>query len=188
MFRNDGGKRFQDVTTAGGFGHLQKGHGIAFGDVDNDGQQDVYAVMGGAYPGDAYQNALFVNPGNQNAWVTLVLEGVASNRGAVGALVQVVATGPDGERSIWRTVGTGGSFGSSSLQLEIGLGSSTAIDRVEVHWPNTESTREVFRGLEPRAFYRLREGAKAPQRLERQRFPLGAKKEVEERPDHEPHH
>ena len=33
---------FQDVTTSGGFGHLQKGHGIAFGDIDNDGDQDVY--------------------------------------------------------------------------------------------------------------------------------------------------
>jgi hypothetical protein len=29
MFRNDGGKRFQDVTTPGGFGQLQKGHGLA---------------------------------------------------------------------------------------------------------------------------------------------------------------
>src|SRR5204862_289197 len=33
MFRNNEGKSFQDVTTSGGFGHLQKGHGIAFGDV-----------------------------------------------------------------------------------------------------------------------------------------------------------
>jgi hypothetical protein len=28
MFRDDGGRRFQDVTTGGGFGHLQKGHSI----------------------------------------------------------------------------------------------------------------------------------------------------------------
>ena len=45
MFRNAEGRRFQDVTTAGGFGHLQKGHGISFADLNNDGQQDIYEVM-----------------------------------------------------------------------------------------------------------------------------------------------
>ena len=42
---------------------MQKGHAVAFADFDNDGDQDIYAVMGGAYSGDNYRNALFVNPG-----------------------------------------------------------------------------------------------------------------------------
>ena len=62
MFRNDGGKRFQEVTTAGNFGHLQKGHGIAFADVDNDGDQDVFEKMGGAYQADRAYSVLFENP------------------------------------------------------------------------------------------------------------------------------
>ena len=37
MFRNRGGNRFENVTMAGGFGHLQKGHGVSFADLDNDG-------------------------------------------------------------------------------------------------------------------------------------------------------
>ncbi|MGH9630613.1 MAG: FG-GAP repeat domain-containing protein, partial [Bryobacteraceae bacterium] len=82
MFRNAGGKRFQDVTTSGGFGHLQKGHAISFGDLDNDGDQDVYAVMGGAFPGDAFRNVLFANPGHGNSWITLDLIGTRSNRDA----------------------------------------------------------------------------------------------------------
>src|SRR4029079_15619230 len=45
MFRNAEGKLFQDVTTSGGFGHLQKGHGVSFGDLDNDGDQDIYSVI-----------------------------------------------------------------------------------------------------------------------------------------------
>ena len=49
MFRNAEGKFFQDVTTSGGFGHLQKGHAVAFGDIDNDGNLDVFEVIGGAY-------------------------------------------------------------------------------------------------------------------------------------------
>ena len=74
MFRNDGGRTLPGRDRLGGFGHLQKGHGISFGDVDNDGDQDVFAVMGGAFSGDVFQNALFANPGHGNAWVTLRLE------------------------------------------------------------------------------------------------------------------
>ena len=48
MFRNDGGRRFVDVTAATGTGHLQKGHGVAFADLDNDGDQDVFANVGGS--------------------------------------------------------------------------------------------------------------------------------------------
>jgi hypothetical protein len=73
MFRNAAGRRFEDVTAAGGFGHLQKGHGIAFGDIDNDGDQDIYAVMGGAYAGDVYPNVLSENPGTPHHWLTLEL-------------------------------------------------------------------------------------------------------------------
>ena len=51
MYRNSEGARFEDVTFSGGFGHVQKGHGIAFGDYDRDGDQDVFAQMGGLLPG-----------------------------------------------------------------------------------------------------------------------------------------
>ena len=63
MFRNDTGRRFQDVTTAGNFGHLQKGHAIAWGDVDNDGDEDIFELMGGAYQADRAYSALYENPG-----------------------------------------------------------------------------------------------------------------------------
>ena len=46
-FYNHGGARFEDVTYSSGMGHIQKGHGIAFADLDNDGDQDIYVVMGG---------------------------------------------------------------------------------------------------------------------------------------------
>ncbi len=65
MYRNVEGRRFDDVTFAGGFGHLQKGHGVAFGDIDNDGDQDLFEEMGGAYPYDTYTNALYENPGRR---------------------------------------------------------------------------------------------------------------------------
>jgi hypothetical protein len=156
MFRNDGGRRFQDVTTSGGFGNLQKGHGISFGDIDNDGDQDIYENMGGAVSGDVYHNVLYLNPGNSNHWVTLKLEGVQSNRAAIGARIRVIVRGVSGEHSYYKTVGTGGSFGASPLRQEIGLGQAQSISAVEIFWPRTGRT-QVLNELEMNRFYKVKE-------------------------------
>ena len=144
MLLNDGKGRFVDVTAASGTGSLQKGHGVALADMDNDGDQDIYAVMGGAYQGDNYHNLFFQNPGNWgNHWTTLQLQGVQSPRCAIGARIRTTVKTPNGTRDIHNVVGTGGSFGSSSLRQEIGLGDATAIVQVEVTWPTTMA-KEVF--------------------------------------------
>ncbi len=162
MFRNDAAKRFQDVTTSGGFGNLQKGHGIAWGDIDNDGDQDIFEELGAAWPADVAAHSLFLNPGHGGHWVTLVLEGVQDNAQAIGARVRVVVQRTDGsEWSLYRTVGTGGSFGSSSIQQEIGLGDARRIVRVEVFWPAAGRT-EVFQDVPMDQFVRLREGDPEP--------------------------
>ena len=63
---------------------LPKGHGIAFADLDNDGDEDIFVVMGGAVPGDRQTARLFENPGNGNDWLSLRLVGEKSNRAAIG--------------------------------------------------------------------------------------------------------
>ena len=168
MFRNDRARIFQDVTTAGGFGHLQKGHAVAFADMDNDGDQDVYTVMGGAYAGDVYQNALFANPGNDHAWVTLDLVGAESNRSAIGARIAVRTEGPDGPNEFHRVVGTGGSFGSSSLRQEIGIGTADRISAVEINWP--AGSTQVFSDVPMRRTHRIHEGSPDLQTLD---LPVG---------------
>ena len=119
MFRNVSGRKFEEVTLPGGFGHLQKGHGTAFADLDRDGDEDIFMVLGGAYQGDKFTSVLFENPGwPDNAWISLELEGRSANRSAIGARVEVVVADANGApRTLRRTVGTGGSFGSGSLQL-----------------------------------------------------------------------
>lgn len=156
MFRNDGGRRFQDVTTSGGFGQLQKGHGVAFGDIDNDGDQDVYSVVGGAITVDNYHNQLFANPGHGHAWLKLELEGVKSNRPAIGARVKVVVRSPGGERELHRTVGSGGSFGASPFRVELGLADATEVVSAEIRWP--AGGVQTLTGLEPGRAYRIKEG------------------------------
>ena len=174
MFRNDGGKRFQDVTTSGGFGNLQKGHGVSFGDINNDGEQDIYENMGGAVSSDLYHNVLYENPGHGNHWVTLKLEGVKSNRGAIGARVRVVVNSATGEHSYYKTVSTGGSFGASPLRQEIGLGQAQSIARIEIFWPCTGKT-QVIAGLAMDRFYKVREDQTQAQPWNLKSFPLATK-------------
>jgi hypothetical protein len=172
MFRNDGGKRFQDVTTSGGFGHLQKGHAIAFADVNNDGQQDIYEVMGGAYSGDKYYSVLYANPGHDNHWITLQLQGTNSNRCAIGAKIKVTVKTKAGEaRAIYRTVGSGGSFGANPLRQEIGLGDAKSIKSIEILWPTTGET-QTLPGVTMDTFYKVKEGDSAAVHWPLKAFPF----------------
>ncbi len=135
MLRNDRGQRFQDVTTSGGFGHLQKGHGVAFADIDNDGDQDIYHQLGGFYPGDKFHNALFKNPGHGNRFLYISLIGTKTNRAGYGARIRVTVNSPDGPRTVHRSVGSVSSFGGSPARQEIGLGNATKITSVDIDWP-----------------------------------------------------
>ena len=158
MFRNDSGRRFQDVTTAGDFGHLQKGHGVAFADLRGVGFEDVFEEMGGAQPGDSYESALYRNPGTANHSITLVLEGVRSNRAAFGARIDVSLKGKNGElRHVYRTVGYGASFGGNPLRQHIGLGDAARVTEVTVTWPATGVVDRIHNVAGDRT-YKLREG------------------------------
>jgi hypothetical protein len=147
MYHNQRGKKFADVTTAGGFGHLQKGHGVAFADLDGDGDQDVIVKMGGGFPGDGYGIALFENPGVfQNHCLTVQVAGSRSNRCGIGARIRADITENGEKRSIYRTVCTGGSFGCNPYRQEIGIGKATSVDVLEVSWP-TSGEKQVFQNV-----------------------------------------
>ena len=173
-FRNAGGRFFQDVTTSGGFGHLQKGHGVAFGDLDNDGDQDIYHVVGGAFEADHFRNALYHNPGHGNHWLALKLEGVKSNRPGIGARLKVVVREGGGERAIYKTVRSGGSFGASPLRQEIGLGQAARIERVEIQWPSGGAA-QILGGLEMDRHYTVKEGDPRPVPMTLRPLRLGAR-------------
>ena len=145
MLRNEAGLRFRDITFASGLGHLQKGHGVAFADFDNDGDQDIYHQLGGFFPSDKFHNALFLNPGNTNSMIVLSLTGTTSNRDAVGARIRVDGTSSEGTLQVFRSVGAVSSFGGSPQRQEIGLGSSTKVDQIVIDWPR--SGRHVVRDV-----------------------------------------
>ena len=173
LLRNRDGREFVDVTASSGTGELHKGHGVAFADLDNDGDEDIVAEVGGATPGDSHAMRVFENPGHGNDWIAVKLDGVTTNRSAFGARIAVTVENEGrGRRTIHRQVSTGGSFGASPLEQHIGLGPRAHIVDVEVWWP-ASNTRQHFADVATNQAIRIAERASAYTRIERRRIRLG---------------
>jgi hypothetical protein len=170
MFKNVAGKRFAEICASSGTGHLQKGHGVACGDWNNDGNVDIFIQMGGAVNGDKYHNILFHNPGQGNHWLTVKLIGKKTNRAAIGARIKVVTAG-DKPLTVHRHVSSGSSFGANPLQQTIGLAKADRIALLEITWP-TSGTTQVFRDIAADQFIEITEFAQDYRKLSRKPIPI----------------
>jgi hypothetical protein len=168
LLRNKEGKAFVDITTSSGTGELHKGHGVAFADIDNDGDQDILTVIGGATPGDSHAFRLFENPGQGNDWLRVRLVGVKANRSAIGARLKVNLP----SRSIYRTVGSGGSFGASPLEQHVGLGKSARIESLEILWPGSPQPQK-FIDVPKNQSIEIKQGSTGYTKLQRRPVRLG---------------
>src|SRR5882724_11176047 len=102
--------------------------GVAFGDIDNDG--DVDSVVNDL---DGSPQLLRNDGINTNNTVLIKMIGVKSNRDGIGARVRIVS----GYLTQIDEVHSGGSYLSQSdLRLPFGLEKRTKIDLIEVHWPS----------------------------------------------------
>ncbi|MEP7196900.1 MAG: FG-GAP-like repeat-containing protein [Saprospiraceae bacterium] len=158
LFKNTGKESFVDITIPARVGNLQKGHGVAIADIDNDGDEDIFIEVGGAYEGDDYNNSLYLNPGqNKNNWINIRLMGMETNKSAIGSRIKLSFKENNIERSIYRDVNTGGSFGSSTLRREIGIGTAQNIDEIEITWQKSGKV-QIFKNVKPNQFITLQEG------------------------------
>ena len=142
LFRNLGDGRFEDVSARGGepFKLLDVSRGAAFGDIDNDGDEDV--VVGTA----SGPTRLFVNNiGNKNHWLGLRLIGVAG-RDMLGARVSIVRPSVP---TLWRRSRSDGSYASANdPRVLVGLGTSTAPATVRVQWPDGKMEEWADQGID----------------------------------------
>jgi hypothetical protein len=173
LMRNKDGKSFVDITASSGTGELHKGHGVVFADLERTGHEDILAQTGGAVPADKHAMRVFQNPGNDNDWINVRLNGVKSNRSAVGAQIKITVEN-DGHapRSIYRTVGNTGSFGVNPLEQHIGLGHGAHILTLDVWWPAT-NTRQRFTHVGKNQFIAIQEFARDYTKLKRQPARVG---------------
>jgi len=173
LLRNHDGKYFTDITTSSGTGDLHKGHAVAFADLTSTGNEDIITSIGGATFGDRHALRIFANPGHDNDWIALKLVGTKTNRAAIGAKIKVTVQNDNGEvRSIYRTVGSGASFGASPLEQHIGLGHAATIKSVEVFWP-VSGTHQTFTSVAKNQFLEIKELTNEYVHLDRQPVHFG---------------
>jgi hypothetical protein len=148
LFLGAGNGKLVDVSGQAGacFGEPSVGRGLAAGDLDNDGRIDLLILSQGG------PLAFFHNRSTAGHSLSLRLEGTASNRDAVGALVRVESSG---RVQVAERFGGGSFLSASDGRLHFGLGQATSAS-VEIRWPSGRIDRHD--GLKANAGYRLVEG------------------------------
>ncbi len=163
LMRNNGNGTFTNIIAGSGINASDLGAwNCDAGDFDNDGFVDIFSEMGneiywnngdgtfspgelgfdsggiGDYDNDGFLdvvagNNIYMNNGNANNWFKVDLEGIASNKDAIGARIEIY-----GDWGIQiREVRAGESFDpASSLIAHFGLGTANSIDQVVVKWPS----------------------------------------------------
>jgi tetratricopeptide (TPR) repeat protein len=156
FFRNNGNGTFSDLTRYVGFARPgNKGHGVAFVDLDGTGALDIFAQLGGHYPGDQAYDAFYHNlKASQNHWLEVDLRGVKSNRFGVGAQL----TAKSGDLIVYREVKGSEGFGATNpYRQHFGFGKRAKIDSLEIRWPS--GVTQSFTNLAANQIISVREDA-----------------------------
>ncbi len=150
VFRNLGNRTFEELGTEAGPGvtdaHCSRG--CAFGDFDNDGDLDILIVNLNEPP-SLLRNDM---KGKQN-WIKVKLEGVKSNRSAIGARVLAHYGGKIQAQAV---LSQSSFYSCSDSRLHFGLGGSASVD-LDIYWPN--GLHEKYKELPANQLVTLREGA-----------------------------
>jgi enediyne biosynthesis protein E4 len=149
VFRNLGNRTFEELGKEAGPGvtdaHCSRG--CAFGDFDNDGDLDILIVNLNEPP------SLLRNDMQQKQnWIKIKLEGVKSNRSAIGARVLARYGGKVQAQAV---LSQSSFYSCSDSRLHFGLGSFTSVD-LDIYWPN--GLREHYKNLSANQLVTLREG------------------------------
>lgn len=150
LYHNKGDRTFEEIAGPAGLndGPMYSRRGVAFGDLNNDGNIDMVIFNVGAPP------SVFINETrNANHRVLFKLIGTKSNRGAVGARITVTSA----TRSQIEEVKAGSSYLSTSdPRLHFGLADDPVMDKVEIRWPN--GNVETLNKVLADAIYTITEG------------------------------
>jgi len=159
LFHNEGNGRFRDVSPDGGpfFDQMLVGRGVAFGDLDNDGDVDIVVTTNNG-PAIVLLNQTCA-PGRQASsdrhWIEIDLRSADGKRAVTGARVGIERSG---QPTLWRRARTDGSYLSASDgRVHAGLGALSPIGRVVVQWP--DGAHESFAPVKSDRIVTLRKGS-----------------------------
>ena len=137
IYLNDGTGFFDQVESAVFERSIHYAASVALGDYDSDGDLDILIGNWPNQPGKGEENVLIENRFADGNWLKVALEGVSSNRSAIGARITVEYTKDGMTRSQTREVSTHSGWRSQGeLTQHVGLGNVTKISRVVINWPS----------------------------------------------------
>ncbi len=155
LFANDGNGHFREVSSANPpfCGEAQVGRGLACGDIDNDGGQDLL-VIGIGSPARLFRNV--ANP--RRHWLGVrAIDPSLGGRDAYGAEIRLAT----GSRRQHRVVQPAYSYASSNdPRVHFGLGDTPGFDEITVVWP--DGFEERFAGGTADRYLVIRKGSGVP--------------------------
>jgi len=138
VFRNLGNGKFEELFDLAGpaIGEVHSSRGCAFGDFDNDGDIDIL-ILNLHEPPSLLRNDL----GGNAHWLKVKLEGVKSNRSAIGGRVTAYF---GGKKQAQEVLSQSSFYSVNDFRLHFGLGAATEAD-LDIRWPNgsVEKLRKV---------------------------------------------
>ncbi|MFK7755360.1 MAG: FG-GAP-like repeat-containing protein [Flavobacteriales bacterium] len=135
FYKNNGDGTFTDLGINSILPSFDMLHSFGIGDLNSDGWLDIYASYGDTYVNPDFNNddRLWMNDGGDNNWIGFDLEGVVSNKDAIGAKIQIY--GDFGTQI--REIRSGESYGiTNSNMVTFGLGTFTSVDYAVIRWPS----------------------------------------------------
>jgi len=149
VFRNLGNRTFEELGEQAGPGvtEAHSSRGCAFGDFDNDGDIDILIVNLNEPP-SLLRNDIKGKPN----WIKVKLEGVKSNRSAIGARVLVHYGGKVQAQAV---LSQSSYYSCNDPRLHFGLGGSSSVD-IDVYWPN--GLHEQHKSIPGNQLVTIREG------------------------------
>lgn len=126
LYENDGKGKFKDIASEAGVDYHMFGQGVAFGDVDNDGDLDMYVANYGTFPLPK-ANKLLLNDAKVKKWLKVQIVTTDKKLNAFGAEVRVLETGSSKQVGVQASVDGGSGFASqNAYEVYFGLDSSSA--------------------------------------------------------------
>jgi hypothetical protein len=153
LYLNDGAANFVAVTGEEFVTNAHISAGIAWADIDMDGDLDLYV----ANWGDGDQDNVMYQNQARGTWLKLSLVGSASNRMAVGARVTITTrlAGQSSQQVRWLSATTGYASQNEPV-LHFGLAGATNVETLRIDWPS--GRHNTFENITANQHLRINEG------------------------------